>query len=358
MRHALPILFFTTLAGACTGPGGVFVDPCDEPGAICRIAGRGDGVNGFNGEGVIADQAMLYYPTALALTPDGRVVIDDFNNQRIRVIEEDGTVSDLAGSGFHAYAQEGPALDSPLENPIDVAFLDDGTFYIAELHAARVLYVDGDGMLTIVAGTGDPGYTGDGGPAVEAMISETAGVALGLDGTIFVADTDNHCIRAVGTDGLIATIATEGQDGMLLDSPERLRRAPDGTILVADTGNHMIRRLDPDTGMLSPVAGTGMPGFDGDGGDALGASLRGPTSAIEDDDGTIYIADAGNNVLRVVSPDGTIDTFAGTGAQGFTGDFGPALDATLNYPTDVLIGADGHVYVTDMLNGAVRRIAR
>jgi sugar lactone lactonase YvrE len=356
-RHIAALLIF---ASACTGGGDQRVpeDPCDEPGTICRVAGWGAKLNGFNGEDLLATQSMLYYPSALSETPDGRLVIVDFNNMRIRALEADGTLADIAGVGFHAYAQEGPALDSPLENPIDVAFDADGSFYIAELHAARVLHVDTSGELTIVAGTGDPGYTGDGGPGVEAMLSESAGVAVLPDGTVVIADTDNQCLRSLSPDGVITTLAGAGQHGFDLDDPERVRVAPDGSLLVADTGNHAIRRFDPATGDHSVIAGGHGEGYSGDGGPAADAALHSPTAAFEDADGAIWIADGGNHVIRRVDPDGTIETFAGTGEPGFTGDGGPALEATFDLPADVRIGADGAVYVADLLNGAVRRIAR
>lgn len=346
------------LSVACAPEGGLLPpDPCDEPGTVCRVAGRGDQLNGFNGEDLLATQSMLYYPTALSELPDGRLVIVDFNNMRIRALQEDGTLLDLAGSGFHAYAQEGPALDSPLENPIDVAVDVDGSLYISELHAARILHVDPTGMLSIVAGTGDPGYSGDGGPALEAELSESAGVSLLEDGRIIIADTENHCLRVIQPDGRIDTLLGGPQSEVNLQDPERVRVAPDGSLLVANTGEHRIERVDPDSGQRSIIAGTGEAGSAGDGGPAVEAQLQDPTSAVEDLEGNIWIADSGNHLIRRVDADGIIHTYAGTGEPGFSGDGGPASEASFNLPSDVHIGADGALYIADLLNGAVRRVA-
>lgn len=351
---------------ACDANHGAYEDPCLAPGTICRVAGWGNGTNGFNGEGALADQSMLYYPSALAVAPDGRLVIDDFNNMRIRVLEEDGTLTDIAGNGVHDFSSEAPATETPLENPIDISMADDGTFYIAELHASRILRVDLEGNLTWFAGTGDVGYVGDGGAAVEAHLANASGVAVLEDGSVYVADSENHCVRRIGPDGVIGTVAGGGvpgyagdgeTGGVLMNNPQRIRRAPDGTLLVADFGNNVIRRVDPETNLVWTVVGNGEAGYAGDGGPATEAMLSGPTAAWQSPEGVIYVADSNNNVVRRVDPDGTIETIAGTGEPGLDGDFGDAREAHLNYPADVIIGPHGLLYVADLKNGMVRSVA-
>ncbi|MCB9680119.1 MAG: hypothetical protein H6733_01485 [Alphaproteobacteria bacterium] len=327
---------------------------------MCIIAGL-DGELGSNGDDLPALETLLYFPTALTWSPQGRLVIDDFNNMRIRELQDDGTLVTLAGSGFHAYAIPGdPARSSPLENPVDISFLPDGRLLISELHAARILVLEDDGTLGVIAGTGQPGFSGNGGPAVDAELSESAGVATDTDGRIYVADTDNDCLRVVDTDGSIRVLLGD-DDGTVvgdtaLSSPQRVR-VQDDRLLVADTRNHTVRALDLTTGNIRVVAGTGAPGFSGDGGPAEQAALFDPYSAVFGPDGSIYIADSGNHRIRKVDPDGTITTVAGTGEEGSARDGVPATQGALSYPVDMLPGPDGALYIADMKNGVVRRVA-
>lgn len=336
-------------------------DPCEEPGAICTIAGTGD--LGYNGQGLPADETWLFYPSALDFHPDGRLVVVDFNNFLVRALEADGALSTLAGNNVHGWAAEGPALDSPLENAIDVSFDADGRVLLAELHAGRVLRV-ADGWLSILAGTGEYGYGGDGGLAAEATLAEPSGVVGGADGRVYIADTANHCLRVVDGEGRIDTIAGQIEPGYAdgagagarFSGPQRLH-LDGGSLLIADSLNHAVRRLDLESGEVSTVAGIGVAGDEGDGGPADQAALNTPTGVATDEAGNIYIADSGNHRVRVVSPDGRIAAFAGQGTSGYGGDQGPATEALLNWPADVALGPDGAVYVADMRNGVVRRIA-
>jgi DNA-binding beta-propeller fold protein YncE len=336
---------------------------CDEPGTICTIAGR-PGELGFDGDGNAALETMLYFPSGLAWSPEGRLVVDDFNNMRIRELTDDGRLVTIAGSGIHGWAVPGPALASPLENPVDVAFLPDGTLVVDELHTGRLLAVK-DGTIAVLAGDGEEGYSGDGGPAADATLDNPAGVATADDGTVYVSDTGNHCVRFV-RDATIETLVGDGTAGMddgaghvRLNRPQHVRvDAERHRLLVADSGNHVVRAIDLGTHEVTIVAGTGEDGSDGDGGPATSARLSQPYGVAVDLDGGLLIADLGANRLRRVAPDGTIDTIAGTGDKAFSGDGGPAAAAALAGPSDVLVGPDGAIYVADMFNGVVRRITR
>lgn len=348
------------LAGCASLPE---ADPCAVDGVICTQVGTGS--MGFNGEGLAADASMLYWPSAARFDPDDRLVIADLNNYRVRRMEY-GQLVTILGNGFHLGSSEGlRATDTPVDFPIDVRFLPDGSFYVAATHEARILYVDTGGYLHHVVGDGNLGYTGDGGPARDARLSAASGIALDEDGTLYIADTENHCLRAVLPDGTIETLAGRGLPGFggdggdaagaLFDSPTGLTL--DGTTLyVADTGNHVVRAIDLAEGTIRTVVGLGAQGWSGDGGPATQATLYSPESVAIAPDGSMWIADAGNNRLRRVTPDGIIETVAGTGEPGFAGDGGPAEDARFTYPTDVAFGPDGHLYVSDMANGAVRII--
>lgn len=342
---------------ACTPP-----DPCTLPGASCRVAGTGQ--LGFNGEGLPALESWLYWPTSVEIAPDGSLVIVDFNNYRIRQLSDDGRLQTIAGNGAHSWSTPGnKVLESALENPVEVRFLPDGSFFIAALHEARVLYVDLDGNISVYAGSGNEGFTGDNGPASEADLSEAAGLALSEDGTLYIADTQNHCIRAVSLDGVITTLAGHGLAGyagdgddlenVMFNTPERIDWY-DGSLYIADTNNNVIRRLDVETQTVSTIAGTGEAGFSGDDGPATEAQLYSPYGVDMAEDGNLYIADSGNNRVRKVGPDGIIHSIAGTGEAGLSGDKGPALDAQYDWPIDVVADKDGNVYIADMRNGAVR----
>lgn len=348
-RPLLPLL----LAGlAACGP-----DPrCADPGVICTLAGI-PGLQGYNGEHLPARGTMLYFPSSLALDPEGRLTVDDFNNMRIRRLEG-GILTTIAGNGVHAYATPGAlALDSAMENPVDIAWDETGALVIAELHAARVLRVDEDGRLVVIAGTGDPGFAGDGGPATDATLSQAGGIAITAEGELVVADTDNHCLRHVDASGTITSLVGDGlpaQDPAHLDRPQKVR-VLGRQAWVADTNNNRIQRVDLDTGAVVTVAGTGAPGDTGDGGPATAATLNQPYGVHPDPDGGLWIADTGNHRVRYVHPDGTLETVAGTGVEGFAGDEGPATEAALDFPIDVLRDGDT-LYIADMLNGTVREI--
>ncbi len=335
---------------------GCVVDPCTEPGTVCTVAGTGD--RGYNGQDLPALETWLYLPSAVDLLPDGRPVIVEFGNFLVRVLEEDGTLGTLAGNAEHAWAMEGAANASPLENPVDTSVGPDGAVYLAEYHTGRVLRVK-DGLLEIIAGTGETGFSGDDGPATEATLSYFAGVLAAPDGTIWIADTENHRLRRIGSDDIIETCAGTGVAGFAdgLDAafagPQRL--AWDGdSVLVADTRNHAIRRYDPTTGAVTTVAGTGLPGFSGDGGPPEAAELREPFG-VAVGEGGIWIADSGNHVVRRIR-DGGITTVAGTpGEPGFEADPTTSGEAHLSWPVDMVEGA-GRLTIADMQNGAVRTL--
>lgn len=343
----------------CPGPSPEPSD-CDAPGTICTIAGAG--MNGYNGQNLPATETWMYFPSALDWHPDGRLVINDYNNFLVRALEPDGTLSTLVGSYLHAYAVEGPALESPLENPVDIAFTEDERLLIAELHSGRILQVDSGGWLSIVAGTGEIGYAGDGGPAVVAELGESSGVISDGEGGFLIADTDYSCLRRVGADGIIRTAAGNGQAGLvdgvggMLSGPQHMHRAGE-IVYIADANNHAIRAYNLSTGELDTLVGDGVEGFTGDGGPAAQARLHTPWGMSTDPEGRLWIADSLNNRVRRVDADGTIHTLVGAGTSGYSGDGGPAMEAELNFPADLLFDDDGNLYIADMGNGSVRRVA-
>ncbi|HEX6911664.1 MAG TPA: hypothetical protein VF142_14780, partial [Longimicrobium sp.] len=283
----------------------------------------------------------------------------------------------------------GPAADSAGTNlyPSGLAVAPDGSVIIASYAGARVWRLFPDGRLVSIAGTGAVGCSGDGGPATQATLNMPHGVALGRDGSIYVADSRNARVRRIAPDGIISTFAGPGQCGgpsgpqgfaaaadgvgILADDPALGDGGPagqaslflpvgvsvarDGSVYIADTGNNRIRRVSPD-GTISTVAGTGGYGYGGDGGPAGQATLANPLSVTVAPDGSLYVTDAGNRRVRRITPDGLITTVAGNGQQGFGGDGGPATAAGLHFPSGtVAVAGDGTLYIPD--TNRVRRVS-
>ena len=225
--------------------------------------------------------------------------------------------------------------------------------------------MDSSGTITTIAGTGEEGFSGDGGPAVSAQLSGPNGVAVDGAGNLYIADTGNHRIRRVNPSGTITTIAGIGGNGFSgdggpagtarLSSPSGLALDAAGNLYIADTGNHRIRRVDP-SGTITTVAGTGQPGFSGDGGPAVSAQLTAPKGVSVDGSGNVYIADQEDLRIRRVDPSGTITTFAGTGEWGYSGDNGPAVQARLRRPDGVAVDGSGNLYIADTWNRRIRRV--
>jgi hypothetical protein len=221
-------------------------------------------------------------------------------------------------------------------------------------------------VIARVAGTGQPGISGDGGPAAGARLGAPAGVAMTGDGGFLIADFAAHMVRRVSAAGVITTVAGAGRPGnsgdggpataARLNSPEGIAPTPDGGFLIADMGNHVIRKVSA-AGVITTVAGTGVRGYAGDGGPATGARLNAPVGVAVTRDGGFLIGDFGNHVVRKVSASGVITTVAGTGAPGSSGDGGPATQARLATPAGVAVTGDDGFLVSDNAAHVVRMVS-
>jgi RHS repeat-associated protein len=335
---------------------------------ISTIAGTGN--FGFFGDGGPAKDAWLGGPNGVAIDREGALYIAEVNNQRIRKVSPDGIITTVAGNGQFGFSGDGgPAKDAKLAQPWGVDVGPDDTLYIADSSNNRIRKVSPDGTITTVAGSGQfIGFSGDGGPAKDALLASPEGLAVGPDGTLYIADTRNNRIRKVSPDGIITTVAGNGQSGFSGDGgpakdaklglPRGVDVGPDGTLYIADTSNDRIRKVSPD-GTITTVAGkddNGQPGFSGDGGPAKDALLNLPTGVAVAPEGNVYIADRDNRRIRKVSPDGTITTVAGSGQLGFSGDGGPAKDASQALPTGVAVAPEGTIYIADRNNSRVRKV--
>jgi RHS repeat-associated protein len=275
-------------------------------------------------------------------------------------------IDTVTGTGAWGYGGDGgPATQAVLNAPTGVAFDSGGSLYIADIWNHRIRRVGTDGIITTVAGTGVGGYDGDGGPATEAQLNSPIDVALGPNGSIYIADRYNHRIRRVGPDGVITTVAGTGVGGhdgdggpatqAQLHYPYGVALGPDGSLYFADAANHRIRRVGLD-GVITTVAGSGTSGGTGDGGLAVEARLSFPRGIALGPDGNLYIADGYNHRIRRVGLDGVITTVAGSVVPGYGGDGGPATQARLALPLGVAIGLDGSLYIADGGNHCIRRV--
>jgi DNA-binding beta-propeller fold protein YncE len=329
----------------------------------------GTGRTAFLGEGAPPDQVALYYPIDMAFDRAGRFLVLDYNNQRIRRLDPDGLVRTIMGTGFEDTIDDGtPPLQSSLHHAFSMCYDAAGNLYLAGNHVPQLIeLVAAEDLVYVIAGVDLPGYSGDSGPALEAELDSPCGIAVAPGGfPIYFADTYNHCIRTIDASGTIRTLAGNGERGLAgdggpseaarLSRPYRVRLDhATGDLYIADTENHLVRKIDPQ-GIITRVAGTGESGFGGDGGAATAALLDTPLDARVGPDGAVYIADARNNRIRRVSPDGIITTVAGTGTEGYSGDGGPARSAELSYPAAVIFDDQGDLWIADSYNSVIRRI--
>ncbi|MBL7500464.1 protein kinase [Frankia sp. CNm7] len=274
----------------------------------------------------------------------------------------------LAGTGEAGFSGDGgPATAAALNQPIGPAIDVFGNLYVADFGNNRVRRISLDGTITTIAGTGEAGFSGDGGPATQAQLNQPAGVAIGPLGELYIVDTFNMRVRQVSPAGIITTVAGSGErpwdpdhDGGPATAasmwyPAGIAVDPVGNVFVADMGNDLIRRISVD-GIITTVAGRFGEGEWGDGGPANEAMVSSPFSVACDRVGRVYIADSFNHKVRRINLDGTIETIAGTGFPGYSGDGGPAIAATLRNPRGVAVDAVGNVYITDGDNHRIRRI--
>jgi hypothetical protein len=340
-------------------------DACSRPGVICTVAGTGGSF--FDGDGRDALETSLYFPLDVEFDVAGRPLILDFNNLRVRRINENGTVETVMGLDFEAAPIDGAlASETPLHHASDIEMDAGGQLYVAGDHVPVVFLVDTQDRVRVVAGTEDFGYDGDGGSALHAKMLAPYGVLPDDQGGFYISDIDAHVVRYVDPDGIIHTYAGVGTRGYSgdggpateaqLNAPTRMARDADGRLYICDTDNNVIRRVDID-GIISTFAGTGDPAFSGDGGPAEGAGLTRPYDVAVGPDGAVYIADTGNHAIRRVDNAGVIRTLVGTGGEGFAGDGFSARDCRLNGPSSVIFDARGDMWISDTFNHRVRRVA-
>ncbi len=281
------------------------------------------------------------------------------------------TISTYAGKGVPGYGGDGGlAFNAYLNQPMGLATDDTGNIYIADYNNNRVRKIRATGnIITTIAGNGQPGYTGDGGPATQAKMKGPCSIAIDHDGNIYVAEYSNSVIRKISPSGIISTAAGTGADGYngdwmpatiaQLNNPFGIALDDTGNLYIADYYNQRIRKVHAATGLITTIAGDGAAGYNGDNIPATSASLNLPAGVAVDSAGNVYIADEVNNrVRRVSSFNGVITTIAGNGTQGYNGDNIGATSAQLNYPFGVTINGAGNIYISEYLGERVRKVAK
>ena len=285
----------------------------------------------------------------------------------------DWIITTAVGTGEKGFAGDGgPAAQALLNGPFDVAFDSPGNLYFSDTFNNRIRRVDArTGVISTVAGNGEEGYSGDGGPATGAALNQPYGILLDRAGNLYIADRLNRRVRRVdAATGSIATVAGTGEaeyggDGgpaaaAGLVEPNGLTLDPAETrLFVADVAGHRVRVVDLATGRIASFAGTGAAEHSGDGGPAAQAGIFGARAVKVAPDGTVYILERQGSSLRAVdSHTGVIATIAGTGARGFAGDGGPALAAVFDAPKEMALAPNGDILIVDTENHAIRSFAR
>lgn len=261
---------------------------------------------GYNGDGGPATNAVVWKPQSIVAGQPGDIYFGDYENSVIREVSSTGTINTIAGFPQKSGNDNSLAV---LNRPGSLTFNIPGNLYFADVHNNMVRRIGKDGSITTIAGTGEAGYSGDGGPAIDAQLNKPWCTAADDSGNVFIADTYNNVVRKVNTAGIIST-----------------------------------------------YAGNGVAGYSGDGGPASAAQINSPHGIATDKAGNLYITDVTDNVIRRVDADGIISTFAGNGHRGYSGDKGMATNAQLNLPSDVALDAAGNVYIADGLNHVIRKV--
>lgn len=279
------------------------------------------------------------------------------------------TISTFAGTGVQGGSGDGgPATAAQIDNPFGVVRGPDGAIWFCEYTGQRIRRVAPDGTISTMAGTGQKGYSGDGGPALKATFNLPHEIRFDKEGNYYLTDMTNHAIRRVDAKtGIITTFAGTGKAGYSgdggpadkaeLKQPHSLQFGADGNLYICDIGNHVIRCVDMKTKIITTFAGTGKAGVTPDGAPIKGTPLKGPRSMDVDKDGNFWLATReGNQVFKIDPKAGIIHHIAGTGKSGFTGHGGPAKDALLSGPKGIAVAPDGNVWLADCESHSIRMI--
>jgi len=301
----------------------------------------------------------LIYPNGLTVDSAGNLLISDIAKHQILKLEKAGTLSVIAGTGEGGFGGDGgPATAAQLHAPHDIVFDNDGNLLIADTFNHRIRRIDSRGVISTVVGDGKT-----------TTLNNPQSIAVDREGNLFIADTYNHVVKRVDRDGKMSIFAgTEaglfGDKGPAnkcqLNLPQAVAVGPDGSVYISDSANSRIRHVGKD-GIIQTIAGSGPgsgeggAGFGGDGGPAEKAKIFSPADLKFNSVGELYFSDSGNNRIRVITH-GVMVTIAGNGTAGWGGDGGKALSGMFNTPQKIALAADGNIYIADRVNHRVRKV--
>ncbi len=353
-----------SVSGGCSASALAMINVGNE--IINTIAGNGTA--GFGGDNGIDTFSIMNTPEWMTTDSVGNIYFADWGNNRIRKITAStNIITTIAGTGASGYTGDGAAATAAtLKNPHAVVMDKTGNFYIADDNLV-IRKINTSGVISTYAGTGSSGYTGDGGLAVSAKMTNPFGLALNAAGDLFIVDGNNHAIRKVTfSTGIITTVAGTGTAGFTGDGipattsqlyyPEAVAIDNSGNLFIADKGNNRIRMVSA-SGTISTFAGGPTAGYAGDGGQATSAELNLPNGLVFDRAGDLFISDGGNHVIRMVTPANVINTIAGNGSSGYAGDKGPATGAMFIQPKGVAVDTSGNIYISDQNANVIRKVA-
>jgi sugar lactone lactonase YvrE len=332
----------------------------------------GNGTYGYGGDGSPATTAELQSPNGVAVDASGNLFIADTANNVIReVVAATGKIQTVAGTGVGGGSGDGgPATSAELNSPVSITLDAGGNLFIADSNDVIREVVAATGNIQTIAGTGNYGYSGDGGPATNAELNGPVGIAVDSGGNLFFADFNNHVIReVVAATGNIQTVVGNGTSGYSgdggaattaeLSGPDSIAVDASGNLFIADFNNNVVREVVAATGKIQTVAGSGTSGYSGDGGAATSAKLSTPAGVALDESGNLFIVDYNNSVIReVMAASGKIETVAGNGTSGYSGDGGAATSAALQSPNAVALDSGGNLYIADRANNVIREVYR
>lgn len=336
---------------------GSYVYKRTRSGLVSVVAGSGS--YNFWGDGGPAGKARFNRPSGITRDAVGALYIADTSNHRIRRMGADGILYTVAGTGTAGTAGEGgPGLAAQLSAPEALVADRFGNLYIADTGNHRIRKLDAAGTLRTIGGTGRRGFSGDNGPATLAQLDSPGGIALDADGNLCIADTGNHVIRRISPDGRITTLAGNGNRGYAgdggppllagLDSPRGVAVDSAGNLFISDTGNHRIRRVSTGGGFGAGIINT-YPSNSA-------AIWKQPRGLAVDDSGNLFLADAADQRIFLIEPAGRIAAIAGDGWPGFLGEAAPALSARIDTPLGLIVDAGGNLYFADSGNNRIRKL--
>jgi streptogramin lyase len=359
MKRHIPFLLIVALTANLSG----------AEWTISTFAGKGTA--GFSGDGGSATAAQVDNPFGVVRGPDGALWFCEYTGQRIRKVNADGTIHTMAGNSKKGYSGDGgPALQASFNLPHEIRFDKEGNYYIADMSNHAIRRVDGKtGIITTFAGTGTVGYGGDGGPANKAQLKQPHSIQFGPDGSLYICDIGNHVIRKVDMKtGNISTFAGTGKPGATPDGapiqgtpikgPRSIDFDKEGNLWLATREGNQVFKFDLKAEKIHHIAGTGKKGFTGNGGPAREATLSGPKGIALDAEGNAWLADTESHSVRMVNAKtGNLELIAGTGEKG-DGPDGDPLQCKMARLHGIFVDADGSVYIGDSEAHRVRVLRR